>query len=146
MGCNHMVCITCHMHFCWRCLKDIGDVRYGHFSNGSCQLFAVRQEEDGPAQVAAPAPIADPEVEELIGEAALDDLAMVCSECGEMNMKSDDPNACVCSHCLYEYCFLCGEPTFGVVRFFQSPCPRFTPVNLVTQVKQQMRQAYGGHA
>merc|ERR1712118_469688 len=29
-GCNHMVCATCGVHFCWRCLEQISG--YDHFN------------------------------------------------------------------------------------------------------------------
>merc|ERR1711904_639787 len=137
-GCNHMVCATCGVHFCWRCLEQISG--YDHFNRvgAQCGLFEVG---GGGAVNEAQ----QEELEELAEDLQLprnapdvDDLIVQCSECGEQNAKVADPNTCVCPNCLYEYCFICGQPTFGGAHFLQSPCPISTPVNLVPQVRRQM--------
>eukprot|EP00746_Dinoflagellata_sp_MGD_P072517 gnl/MRDRNA2_/MRDRNA2_29427_c0_seq1.p1 gnl/MRDRNA2_/MRDRNA2_29427_c0~~gnl/MRDRNA2_/MRDRNA2_29427_c0_seq1.p1 ORF type:complete len:506 (-),score=84.76 gnl/MRDRNA2_/MRDRNA2_29427_c0_seq1:317-1834(-) len=91
-GCNHMVCTTCGVHFCWKCLDIISG--YDHFNRreAQCGLFAL-------APVAAAAPQQEDLDDELqnvmVRELEVDDLTVQCSErhCGDRNVKTADPNA-----------------------------------------------------
>lgn len=116
-GCQHMNCRACSIHFCWSC---------GWFGRTYGPHPCV-QKNEGVAPVANPETFGEriffDERGAEIKHAAIKRVQL-CPRpfCGEMHVKIGTKNMILCSKCQKYFCFLCGEPIYGLFHFSQYGC------------------------
>ena len=133
-GCNKMKCSVCATYFCYLCGKDITDVGYEHFRDGtspcSGNLFDM---EDILAWNAGDfrgrGRDGDFFLHPNMNDAQRAGLEINCPFCGVANLKEQRNNHMCCWNCLNYFCFLCRarlKRKGGGKHFSNSGCKQHT--------------------
>ncbi|KAI9111356.1 hypothetical protein K1719_017046 [Acacia pycnantha] len=103
-GCNKMVCGNCGEYFCYRCNKALAESDpYGHFRDGSCELFPQEMVEAWQERINHRQVVAQIQAE------LLNERGQRCPNCRQFNAKVGNNNHMFCWACQCHYCYSCKQ-------------------------------------
>jgi hypothetical protein len=122
MGCDHMYCTHCKLHFNWSDTQDRTTETNILFTSYQNDLEKIQKtlagERDGEGdQTAASLPI--------IGTLLVKRTKKCPNiKCEKMNIKSGTGNYLICQYCKRGFCFSCGQSISNPNRHFGNACKR----------------------
>ena len=122
-GCQHMHCRACSIHFCWSC---------GWYGRMYCPHPCVQKTDivaEANAESLAERIFHDEDGNTIKNEAIK--RVQICPRpfCREVHVKIGTMNMILCGKCQKHFCFLCGEPVYGLFHYSQYGCRLKTQIS-----------------
>ena len=115
-GCQHMNCRACQIHFCWTCGW------YGPaYTTHPCEQKREKVEVVS-ADYTEERDLYDENGQKLKKDVAKRVQLCPRTDCRHVNIKMGTKNMIFCEKCGKEFCFLCGEPVYGLFHYSEYGC------------------------